>query len=572
MSSKADLILLNGRIATQDARRSMVSAVAIKGEVFLAVGSDSEVLQYKDDDTKIVDLKGKTAVPGLNDSHTHVIRAGLSYNAELRWDGLSSLQEALRRIREQASRTPRPYWIKVAGGWSEFQFNEKRGPTIEELNEAAPSTPVFVLHVYHDALLNKEALRTANISKDVPDPPGAEIQRNETGDPTGMLIARPNATILYSTLGKSPKLSFDEQLNSTRHFLKELNSLGVTSVIDAGGGSQNYPSDYAVISKLAKENLLTVRIAYNLFTQKPKHEIEDFTNWSNVLGPAEGNDFYRFNGAGELLVYSGADFENFPEARPELPSNMEEELEQVLMLLVQRRWPFRLHATYDESIERFLNVFETVNEREPLYGLKWFFDHAETISSKNIRRVKKLGGGIAIQDRMAFQGEHFIKHYGEDMARRSPPIMEIIQAGVPIGGGTDATRVASYNPWVAIYWLVSGKTVGGTELYPKSDRLNRMEALRLWTFDSAWFSGEQEIKGSIEIGKLADLTVLSDDYFSIPEEEIRNIRSILTIVGGRGVYASGEYSKFAPSDFPNVMPSWSPVLAYGGYNYGNKGP
>ncbi len=572
MSSKADLILLNGKVATQDARRSMVSAVAIKGEVFLAVGSDSEVLQYKDDDTKIVDLKGKTCVPGLNDSHTHVIRAGLSYNAELRWDGLSSLQEGLRRIRQQASRTPRPYWIKVAGGWSEFQFNEKRGPTIEELNEAAPSTPVFVLHVYHDALLNKEALRTANISKDVPDPPGAEIQRNETGDPTGMLIARPNATILYSTLGKSPKLSFDEQLNSTRHFLKELNSLGVTSVIDAGGGSQNYPSDYAVISKLAKENLLTVRIAYNLFTQKPKHEIEDFTNWSNVLGPAEGNDFYRFNGAGELLVYSGADFENFPEARPELPSNMEEELEQVLMLLVQRRWPFRLHATYDESIERFLNVFETVNEREPLYGLKWFFDHAETISSKNIRRVKKLGGGIAIQDRMAFQGEHFIKHYGEDMARRSPPIMEIIQAGVPIGGGTDATRVASYNPWVAIYWLVSGKTVGGTELYPKSDRLNRMEALRLWTFDSAWFSGEQEIKGSIEIGKLADLTVLSDDYFSIPEEEIRNIRSILTIVGGRGVYASGEYSKFAPSDFPNVMPSWSPVLAYGGYNYGNKGP
>ena len=553
----ADAVLFNGRIATQDSRRSMANAVAVKGDRFIAVGSDSEALQYKGSRTRIIDLNGRTAIPGLNDSHTHVIRAGLSYSAELHWDGLTSLQAGIQMIREQSRRIPPQYWIKVVGGWSEFQFREKRGPVMDELNQAAPDSPVFVLHLYHDALLTKHALEAAGISRDTPDPPGGEIQRDEEGNPTGTLVARPNATILYSTLAKSPKLPYDEQLNSTRLFMRELNSLGITSIIDAGGGFQNYPDDYAVVSQLANDGLLTVRVAYNLFTQRPKHELEDFENWSSALKPGEGSSFYRLNGAGEMLVYSGADFENFPEARPDLPPSMEGDLGRVVSLLVDRRWPFRLHATYDESISRFLDVFEAVNEKRPFDGLRWFFDHAETISSKNIWRVKRLGGGIAVQDRLAFQGEHFLVRYGEEITRRSPPIREILDGGVPIGAGTDATRVSSYNPWIALYWLVSGKSIGGTELYPKSNRLDRMEALRLWTYGGGWFSGEQQVKGSVEVGKLADIAILSRDYFTVPEEDIRAIRSVLTIVGGKVVYSSDEFADLIPPGLTLSAPPWS---------------
>ena len=562
---KADLIVINGRIATQDKRDSIASAVAIREGRIMAVGSDSEILQYKSGDAKIVDLKGRTVIPGLNDSHTHVIRSGLSYNSELRWEGLTSLREGLRMIREQASRTPSPYWVKVVGGWSEFQFKERRMPTLEEINDASPTTPVFVLHLYRAALLNKQAIAAANYTKETPDPVAGEIQRDKEGNPTGMLVARPNATILYSTLAKSPKLSYEGQMNSTRRFMTELNGLGITSIIDAGGGFQNYPDDYAVIMELSRQNLLTVRMAYNLFTQRPNHELEDFTNWTRTVAPGSGNDFYRLNGAGEMLVYSGADYEDFPEPRPELPEAMEGELTQVVSLLVQKRWPFRLHATYNESIERFLDVFEAVDEKTPFEGLKWCFDHAETISSRNIERVRRLRGGIAIQDRLAFQGEYFIERYGEGAARNSPPIVEMIRAGVPVGAGTDATRVASYNPWIALYWLVSGRTVGRTELHPPTNRLSRKEALRLWTMGSAWFSGEQEKKGSIEVGKLADMVVLSRDYFTVPEEEIPEIGSVLTMVGGRVVFASGDFAALAPPELPAILPEWSPVSSYGGY-------
>ncbi|MDA4113845.1 MAG: amidohydrolase family protein, partial [Thaumarchaeota archaeon] len=297
---------------------------------------------------------------------------------------------------------------------------------------------------------------------------------------------------------------------------------------------------------------------------RPKHELEDYEQWTKMTRPGEGNDFYRMNGAGEMLVYSAADYENFMEPRPDLLANMEKDLRDVTGLLVRNRWPFRMHATYDESIGRFLDVFEEVNDTASFSGLRWFFDHAETISDRNLERVRKLGGGIAIQDRMAFQGEHFISRYGEGAAERSPPVARMIEMGIPVAGGTDATRVASYNPWIALYWLATGRTVGGTQLYPSRNVLSRMEALRLLTANGAMFSNEEDRKGSIEVGKLADLAVLSTDYFSVPEEEIRNIESVLTIVGGRVAYGAGEFAGLSPRE-PPLSPRWSPVAAYGGY-------
>ncbi|WP_434390289.1 amidohydrolase [Melittangium boletus] len=559
----AELILKQGRIATGDPHRPRVDAVAIQDGRFRAVGTEAEVMAWKGADTRVIDLGGRTVIPGLIDSHIHTIRGGLNYNLELRWDGVPSLADALRRLRAQAQRTPPPQWVRVVGGWNEFQFAEKRLPTLEELNAAAPETPVFVLYLYGLALLNGAALRAVGYTKDTPNPPGGEIQRDKQGHPTGLLIARPNASILYSTLAKGPRLSYEDQVNSTRHFMRELNRLGLTSVIDAGGGFQNYPDDYRVIEELHAQGLLTVRIAYNLFTQKPRGELEDFRRWTATTTPGQGDAFYRLNGAGEMLVFSAADFEDFLEPRPDLPATLEDELEAVVRHLAEHRWPFRLHATYDESITRFLDVFERVNRDVPFQGLKWWFDHAETISPRNLERTRALGGGIAIQNRMSFQGEHFLARYGAEAAAHAPPIRGMLELGIPVGAGTDATRVSSYNPWVSLYWLVTGTTVGGQALRPPTQRMSREEALRLYTEGSAWFSGEEKDKGRIAEGRLADLAVLSGDYFSVPEEEIKHLESVLTLVDGKVVHGSGGFAPLAPP-LPPVSPGWSPVTLGGG--------
>ncbi|MCO7614247.1 amidohydrolase [Pseudomonas chlororaphis] len=558
----ADLILFNGRLHTVDRAKPRASAVAIKDGRFIAVGNDAQAMALRGAGTQVIDLMGRTVIPGLNDSHLHLIRGGLNYNLELRWEGVPSLADALRLLKEQALRTPAPQWVRVVGGWNEFQFAEKRMPTLEELNQAAPDTPVFVLHLYDRALLNRAALRVVGYDRNTPNPPGGEIVRDGNGNPTGMLIARPNAMILYSTLAKGPKLPLEYQVNSTRQFMRELNRLGVTSAIDAGGGFQNYPDDYQVINQLAAQQQLTVRIAYNLFTQKPKEELADFKHWTSSVTYGQGDDFLRHNGAGEMLVFSAADFEDFLEPRPDLPQTMEQELEPVVRHLVEQRWPFRLHATYDESISRMLDVFEKVDRDIPFNGLPWFFDHAETISPKNIERVRALGGGIAIQDRMAFQGEYFVERYGAKAAEMTPPIQRMLAEGIPVGAGTDATRVSSYNPWTSLYWMVSGRTVGGMELYPQG--LSRDTALELYTHGSAWFSSEQGKKGQIKVGQLADLVALSADYFSVEEEAIKWIESLLTLVDGKVVHAAGDFEKLAPPSLP-VTPDWSPVAKVPGH-------
>lgn len=561
-SMHPDLILHNGRIHTVDREKPNASAVAIHQGRFVAVGSDAEVMSLRGSATQVIDLHKRTVIPGLNDSHLHLIRGGLNYNLELRWEGVPSLADALRMLKDQADRTPTPQWVRVVGGWNEFQFAERRLPTLDEINKAAPDTPVFLLHLYDRALLNRAALRVVGYDKNTPNPPGGEIVRDANGEPTGMLIARPNAMILYATLAKGPKLPLEYQVNSTRQFMRELNRLGVTSAIDAGGGYQNYPDDYQVIEQLAKDKQLTVRIAYNLFTQKPKEELADFQNWSKIVKPGQGDDFLRHNGAGEMLVFSAADFEDFLEPRPDLPGTMEAELEPVVRHLVEQRWPFRLHATYDESISRMLDVFEKVDRDIPFNGLPWFFDHAETISPRNIERVRALGGGIAIQHRMAFQGEYFVDRYGAKAAEATPPIQRMLAEGVSVGAGTDATRVASYNPWTSLYWMVSGKTVGGLELYPQG--LPRETALQLFTHGSAWFSSEQGKKGQIRVGQLADLTALSADFFSVEEEAIKWIESVLTVVGGEVVYSAAEFDKLGPPQLP-VLPDWSPVAKVPGH-------
>jgi predicted amidohydrolase YtcJ len=559
-----DLIVRNARITTLDPAQPVAAALAVANGVVVAIGDEAKVMEKADAATRVIDAGGRRLIPGLNDSHTHLIRGGLNYNLELRWDGVRSLADAMAMLRAQVARTPAPQWVRVVGGFTEHQFAEKRLPTLAEINAIAPDTPVFLLHLYDRALLNGAALRAVGYDRNTPNPPGGEIQRDADGNPTGLLLAKPNALILYATLGAGPKLPFDYQVNSSRHFMRELNRLGITSVIDAGGGFQNFPDDYEVIQQLHARDELTVRIAYNLFTQQKGGELADFDRWTRMLKPREGDDMLRHNGAGEMLVFSAADFEDFRQPRPELPPGLEGELEDVVRLLAQNRWPFRIHATYDESITRILDVYEKVDREVPFDGLHWIVDHAETISDRNIDRIKALGGGIAVQHRMAYQGEYFVERYGARAAERTPPVRRMLDAGVPLGMGTDATRVASYNPWVALYWLTTGRTLGGLQIYGESNQLEREEALRLWTHGSAWFSNEEGDKGQLKVGRFADFTLLSADYFSVPDDDIKEITSVLTVVGGKVVHGSGGFEALAPT-LPPPMPDWSPVRHFGGY-------
>ncbi|MCB5164651.1 amidohydrolase [Streptomyces bambusae] len=561
----ADLVVRNGKIHTGDPSRPAARAVAVRDGRVLTVGDDRDIARHVGPATRVVDALGRRVVPGLNDSHLHVIRGGLNYVLELRWDGVPTLREGLAMLREQAARTPKGQWVRVVGGWSAEQFAERRLPTAAELNAAAPDTPVFVLHLYQSAILNRAALKAAGYTRDTPDPRGGQIVRGRDGEPTGMLLAAPSALILYSTLAKAPLLGDEDKKTSTRHFLRELNRFGLTSAIDAAGGFQNFPENYATVVDLAKAGELTLRIAYHLFPQTAGQELADLTRWIATARPEDGDEWLRLNGAGENLTWAAADFENFTQPRPELAPDYEAEFEEAVRLLMANGWGFRLHATYDQTIRRDLAVFERL-AAEGLFpaGNRWLFDHAETVTADSLDRIAALGGALSVQNRLSFQGEAFVRRYGVGAAADAPPLRAMRERGLTVAAGTDATRVSTYNPWVALHWLVSGRTVGDLLLRPPSNRVDRATALAMFTAAGAELTGEQDVKGILRAGYLGDLAVLSEDYFTVPEPEIAHIESLLTVVGGRIVYAAGEYEGLDEA-LPPVSPAWSPVAHFGCY-------
>jgi len=563
-----DMIVFNAKITTQNLAQPNAEAIAIRDGLIFKVGSNKEMLGLKGAKTNVINAKSRRMIPGLNDSHLHVVRGGRFYNLELRWEGVRSLKKALSMLSEQAKRTPKGQWVRVIGGWSPYQFEERRMPTLEELNTAAPNTPVFILFLYSQAMLNKAGLKKLGINSETQAPKGGRYEMGIDGQPSGLLIAEPNPTILYKTIGRLPELSKKDQVNSTRQFYRELNRLGLTSAIDAGGGGHNYPENYIGSKELAKFGELPMRVSYFLFPQKPGNEINDFKRWMDMTVPGMDEHVghshgYEMEGGGEFLVWSAGDFENFMSTRPIQSAKMEAELERATKLLIKNRWPFRIHATYNESIERILNVFEKVNRKTPFDGLRWVIDHAETVTSENITRIKKLGGGIAIQGRMAFAGEYFTERYGKQAAKAAPPVREMLRQGIPVGAGTDGTRVSSYNPWTTLYWLVTGKSVGGMQLSSKENILSRAEALRIYTIGSAWLSNEENVKGRIAPGQYADFVLLTDDYFTVSGDKIKEIESVLTVVNGKIVYGADTYKNLSPT-LLKATPDWSPVNKFGG--------
>jgi predicted amidohydrolase YtcJ len=568
----ADTLIVNARVNTLDPRKPRAEAIAIKGERIIAVGSAAELEVHRNMNTRVIDAGGRTVIPGINDAHTHFIRGGLTYTNEVRWDGVPSLAEGMRRVREQARRTPAPHWVQVIGGWTWAQFSEKRFPTLDEINAATGDTPCMIMHLYDRAWLNRAAIRVLGWEKEVPKLFGGYIERDAGGNTTGLVMSTTSLASLVAVWLRVPRLSPEDQITSTRHFMREHNRLGVTSVIDAGGGGQNFPDNYAAIAKLAADDQLTLRIGYELFAQAPGKELGNYQAWSKMVKIGEGNDYYRMIGAGEYISYAAGDPANFAKDWVVAPPGvMESQFAEITKLLAGLKWPFRQHTTFDATASRVLNVLEDVNREVPLKGLRWGLDHCETMSPRTLERVAALGGSINIQNRMSLDGEAFLQKYGAQLAADAPPVKRIREMGIPLACGTDANRATSYNPWIGVHWLLTGKTLGGAKLQGDQNLLDRTEALRLYTAGGAWMSSEEDKKGTLQAGKLADLVFLSGDYFAMPVDEVKNLESVLTMVGGKVAYAAGPYARLdAPP--PPSLPDWLPVRHYGGYHRNAAGP
>ncbi len=563
----ADLVLVNARITTMDPKNPEATALAAKDGVFLAVGKEKEVRKFIGPFTQVINGGGKRVIPGLIDSHTHSIRGGVNYNMEVRWDTADSLEEALHMLRVQADKTPEGQFLRVVGGFSEFQFKEKRLPTVAELDAVAPNHPVLIHYLYKMTLLNSRAVSYFGYDRRNHETyPGGVVEKDEDGRATGRLLADPSGLLMYKTLSKAPKLSIQDQINSSMQYMNELNSLGLTGVSDAGGGGMEFPDadPYQVVTWMHQEDLLTTRIGYHSFPQVKGQELDDYKAWTKKFTPGSGDDMLKFVGAGENICWASYDYEIFGDQRPDIDRDAEDYQRQIMTVIGEAGWPFRQHITYDETGDRLLAVYEDVAKGAGLVD-GWFVDHVETFSEKNLERVAKLGGGIALQNRLQFQAEDFVANYGAEKLKKTPNFRAILDLGVPVGGGTDATRVTSYNPWFSIQWMTTGLSRGGMRMYDDDNLLSREEALRVWTTGSAWFTGDEGRKGAIKVGQLADFALLDRDYFTVTNAEIAKLKSQLTVLGGRVVYGEGVFAHHDLRHMPPVKPDWSPVNTFAGY-------
>ncbi len=529
----ADTVLFNGKVVTLDAAAPTAEALAVRDGKIIAVGRSADIRNLAGPGTQVIDLAGRAVIPGLIDSHMHAIRAALFYATEVNWIGTHSIPEAMARIKAAAQRAKPGQWIIVAGGWTEQQFQEKRRPTQAELIAAAPDNPVYIQLFYSAALLTPAGFKALNLNSDADVPPRGKIERDAGGNPTGW-IAGDNPTI-SGLFDKLPLPTFEESVEGTRQFFRELNRIGITGVSDPGGFNLTAAS-YQPLFKVWQDRALTVRVVYSLFAQRRGKELEDYQTMTQLLPMGFGDDWLRFNGIGENVAWGMYNNDNPTEAQ-------KQQLYEIYKWAASRRMTMTQHWNNNRSVHHLLDVLERVNRETPIAPLRWSIAHLNDASVENLRRIKALGIGWTMQNAMYFNGEAFLKARGNEAMRLIPPVMTALKMGLTVGGGTDAHRVMSYNPFVSLQWMVDGKTVGGTLTRAEEELPSREEALRLYTLGSAWFTHDDGKRGSLAAGKLADLAVLSKDYLTVPIDQIGGIESLLTMVGGRIVHAAGLYAQ-----------------------------
>ena len=532
----ADAVLFNGKILTVDKDFSVQQALAISHGQVLASGTSTAMKKLADNKAKLIDLGGRTVIPGLTDGHIHGIRAALTFGTEVNWIGVPTLKEALEKVR-QAGKTQKPgSWIVVAGGWTEEQFAEKRRPTAIEVTEAAPDNPVYIQHLYDWLLLTPKAMDALNIRDDADVTPGGKLERDRDNRPTGVVIG--NGNTLGKIFDRLPKPTLDQQVDGSKKFFREMNGFGITGIVDAGGVSM-YPANYQAVFKLWHDRQLTLRVAYHLCAPKPGSELADLQNLTQLLPQGFGDAMLHFNGPGEILIWADwTDGDITPDGKARLS--------ELLRWAASKGYTIQLHWNPDRTVHDLLDVVEEIAKDYPVRDLRWTVLHLYGASEDNLKRMKSLGLIWGVQDGLYFGGERLAREVGVEPARRLPPIATALRLGLTVAGGTDAHRVSSYNPFVALQWYLDGTTIGGVKTRGDAEAPSRRQALEMYTRDSAFMANDDDKRGTLEPGKFADLAVLSSDYLTAPVKEIGKIRSVLTMVGGNVVYAAAPFANLAP--------------------------
>jgi predicted amidohydrolase YtcJ len=531
-----DTVLFNGKVLTVDAAFSVREALAIAEGRVLATGTTEAMKKLADGHTRLIDLGGRTVIPGLTDGHIHGVRAALTFGTEVNWIGVPSLKEALEKIRQAAAAQPAGSWIVVAGGWTEEQFSEKRRPTPQEVADAAPQNPVYIQHLYDWLLLSAKAMESLNIHGDDDVTPGGKLELDTDGKPTGIVVAGGSA--LGKIFDRLPKPTLAQQVEGSKKFFREMNSLGITGIVD-GGGVSMYPASYQAVFKLWHDKELTVRVAYHLCAPKPGSELADLQNLTQLLPQNFGDDMLHFNGPGEILIWADwTDGDITPDGKAKLA--------ELLRWAAAKGYTIQLHWNPDRTVHDLLDVIENINRDFPVARLRWTVLHLYNASEENLQRMKSLGLIWGVQDGLYFGGERLQQEIGTERAREMPRIATALKLGLVVAGGTDAHRVSSYNPFVSLQWYLDGTTIGGVTTRGEAEAPSRRQALEMYTRNPAFMANDDSWRGTLEPGKSADLAVLTADYMTAPVKEIGKMRSLLTMVGGKVVYADGPFAALLP--------------------------
>jgi predicted amidohydrolase YtcJ len=522
-----DTVLVNGKIVTVDDRFSIAQALAIRGGRIVKVGTTGEIEALKGPQTRVIELAGRTVIPGLIDNHAHWVRA--AEHDELRFDGVTSRQQAMKMLAERVSKTPAGGWIAVLGGWSEEQFaDEPKGFSREELDRIAPNHPVVLQAVYNHSYLNTVALVAAKIDAGTADPQNGKIEKDASGNPTGFVQGAGGVAFVAARI---PLQGQEAWLANTRKLVAYLNSMGLTAWLDAGGRGMG-AKHYEPYKHLADRGELDIRLFWTTIRQPATPaQVDAVLGEIRELKPFQGNEYFDNVGWGES-VFAPVTTQLLRVASNTKPEDLAQ-MRRLLMGLAERGIYVNSHVEMSASIDAFLDVYEGINKERPIKGLRWSFSHLDQVNEAQLDRMKKLGMTAQIHSRPLIQGALMHKVHG-DKAWDMPPFRRIQDSGIHWGLGSDATAVTTSNPFYTLSLAVTGRMVGGRQVNRQT--ITREEALIAHTRSNALFLFQEGNLGSLSPGRYADLLVLDRDYLTVPADEIKDLKPLLTMVGGKVVH------------------------------------
>ncbi|MGB0387054.1 MAG: amidohydrolase [Ardenticatenaceae bacterium] len=532
-----DLLLTNGKVYTLDAHNTVAQAMAIKDGRILAIGSDAQIGSLGGEHTQRIDLKGRTAIPGIFDSHAHLWEVGLKL-AAIRLDECQSPEEMMELVRERAKVTPPGTWI-VGMGWNEGNFVDGQLPTRDDIDPATDQHPVILQRFFNTDVVNSVALRLAGITRHTPDPQSGKIERDADGNPNGLLRAA--AKRLVRRLMPDPTLG--ELKQAIKLGCADMNRYGITSVVDPGlrsGHMRAYRSFY-------RDGGLTVRM--NLMPSW--HGFYDDENESQLNYRAQelglfsgiGDEWLRLGGLkmaldGGTTPHTAYMYEPFEGESEVINYNRLsiEQLESYFLMAQELNWDVGIHVCGDRGQDIVVDAFAHVAKKRPWADARHNIIHAYFPSERALAQMAEHRIAAVVQPTFIYwEGDLIFRDVGQKRAANYKPVRNYLDHGIVVTASSDIPSTVSTNPYVALYTLVTRKNILGQYVAP-DQAITRQEALRAYTIGGTWLTREEHLKGTLELGKLADITVLDRDYFTVPDEQIKEIEAQMTIVGGKTVW------------------------------------